>query len=117
MVEKPVFIQGLFFFVGSGLGNPVSFKTPAMYLVPPDKRAQTVYFRAGNPSPEMVYIALTRRGTPIRYFPVGAKGAIHVPLAVIEDIPPGSAVELLVAAPQGIESSVLIDVGFMEIAS
>lgn len=116
MLEKPVFIQGLFFYIGSGLGHPVPFRNPAKYMVPADKRTQTVYFRAGNPSAEMIYIVLMRRGEPMRYFPVGAKGAIHVPLAVLEDIPPGSPVELLVAAPQGSESSVLIDVGFMEIA-
>ena len=115
MLEKPVFIQGLFSYVGSGLGNPAPFSPPVTYLVPPDRRAQTVYFRAGNPSPEMIYVVLTRRGIPMRYFPVGAKNAIHVPLAVLEDIPPGSAVELLVAAPRGMESSVLIDVGFLEI--
>jgi assimilatory nitrate reductase catalytic subunit len=87
-----------------------------MYLVPNDKRAQTVYFRAGNPTAEMIYIVLMRRGVPMRYFPIGAKGSIHVPLAVLEDIPPGSPVEVLVGAPQGAESSVLLDIGFMEIA-
>jgi hypothetical protein len=116
VLEKPAFIQGLFFYEGSGLGNPIPFGTSAAYLVPPDKRAQTIYFRAGNPSPEMIYLVLTRRGTPMRYFPVGAKGAVHVPLAVLEDIPPGSPVEILVAAPEGLKSSVLLDIGFMEIS-
>jgi hypothetical protein len=115
VLEKPVFIQGLFTYVGAGLGNPTPFSAPLTYLVPPDKRAQTVYFRAGNPCAEMIYIVLTRRGVPMRYFPIGAKGAIHVPLAVLEDIPPGSPVEILVAAPRGLESSVLLDIGFMEI--
>ena len=115
MVEKPVFIQGLFSYVGSGLGTPTPFTPPVTYVVPPDRRAQTVYFRAGNPSPELIYIVLTRRGTPMRFFPVGAKAGIHVPLAVVEDIEPGSSVELLIAAPRGAESTVLIDVGFMEI--
>ena len=115
MLEKPVFIQGLFGYVGSGLGNPIPFTTPVTYIVPPDRRAQTVYFRAGNPSAELIYVVLTRQGTPMRYFPVGAKNAIHVPLAVVEDLPHGSSIELLVAAPRGAESTVLIDVGFMEI--
>jgi hypothetical protein len=52
----------------------------------------------------------------MRYFPVGAKGAIHVPLAVLEDISPGSKVEILLAAPEGLKSTVLLDVGFVEIA-
>jgi hypothetical protein len=115
MVEKPVFIQGLFSYVGSGLANPTPFTSPVTYLVPPDRRAQTIYFRAGNPSAEMIYIVLTRQGKPMRYFPVGAKGGIHVPLAVVEDLPNGSSIELLIAAPRGTESTVVIDVGLMEI--
>ncbi len=51
----------------------------------------------------------------MRYFPVGAKGAIHVPLAVVEDMTPGTRVEILLAAPLGVKSAVLVDIGFMEI--
>jgi hypothetical protein len=116
VLEKPAFIQGLFSYEGSGLECPKSFQPPVTYLVPSDKRSQTIYFRAGNAAAEMIYLVLTRRGKPMRYFPVGAKGAIHVPLAVLEDIPPGSPVEILIAAPAGLKSSVLIDVGFLEIA-
>ena len=116
MLEKPAFIQGLFSFEGSGLESPVSFQPPVTYQVPSGKRSQTIYFRAGNAAPEMIYLVLTRNGKPMRYFPVGAKGAIHVPLAVLEDIPPGSSVEILIAAPVGLKSSVLLDVGFLEIA-
>jgi hypothetical protein len=64
----------------------------------------------------MIYLVLTRRGKHMRYFAVGAKGAIHVPLAVLEDIPPGSPVEILIAAPAGLKSFVMIDIGFLEIA-
>ncbi len=116
MLEKPAFIQGLFEFEGRGLDRPVSFPSPAVYQVPSDKRSQTIYFRAGNAGSELIYLVLTRGGTPMRYFPVGAKGAVHVPLAVLEDLSPGSTVELLIAAPQGMKSSVVLDVGFMEIA-
>lgn len=116
MLEKHVFIQGLFSYQGAGLAIPVSFPEPVTYVVPPDKRTQTIYFRAGNAAPELIYLVLTRAGKPLRYFPVGAKGAIHVPLAVLEDIPGGSKVEVLIAAPEGLVSSVLLDIGFMEIA-
>jgi hypothetical protein len=51
----------------------------------------------------------------MRCFPVGAKGATHVPLAVIEDISPGTEVEILVAGPAGMKSTALIDAGFVEI--
>ena len=116
MLEKPVFIQGLFTYHGFGLDHPVCFDPPVKYVVPGDKRAQTIYFRAGNPSGELIYLVLTSRGKPMRYFPVGTKAAIHVPLAVLEDIPPGSPVEVLVAGPRELKSSVVIDIGFMEIA-
>jgi hypothetical protein len=116
MLEKPAFIQGLFTYQGRGLGNPMAFQPPVTYVVPPDKRAQTIYFRAGNAAAEMIYLVLTRNGEPMRYFPVGAKGAIHVPLAVVEDLSPESRIEILVAAGEGLQSSVLLDVGFMEIA-
>ncbi len=116
MLEKPEFIQGLFAWEGHGLDKPAAFTPRVTYNVPADKRAQTVYFRAGNPSPEMIYLVLTAAGKAMRYFPVGAKGAIHVPLAVIEDIDPGTEVEILIAGPAGTSSSVLIDAGFMEIS-
>jgi hypothetical protein len=115
MLEKPAFIQGLFHYQGVGLDKPVAFEPRAIYSVPPDKRSQTVYFRAGNPAAEMIYLVLTAGGKAMRYFPVGAKGAIHVPLAVIEDIPPGTEVEILIAGPSGLHSSVMIDAGFVEI--
>ena len=116
MLEKPAFIQGLFDYQGCGLGKPVPFQPPALYAVPHDKRAQTIYFRAGNAAAEMIYLVLTRNGEPMRYFPIGAKGAMHVPLAVVEDLAPQSRIEVLVAAPEGLQSSVLVDTGFLEIA-
>jgi hypothetical protein len=115
VLEKPAFIQGFFEYEGGGLEKPVSFPTAATYKVPSDKRAQTIYFRAGNPAAEMVYLVLTRGGKAMRYFPIGAKGSVHVPLAVLEDLSPGSVIELLVGAPLGLKSSLVLDVGFMEI--
>ncbi|HEY3742506.1 MAG TPA: hypothetical protein VGL53_21805 [Bryobacteraceae bacterium] len=51
----------------------------------------------------------------MRYFPVGAKDAIHVPLAVVEDIGPDSVIEVLAAAPAGVLVQVVLDIGFLEI--
>jgi hypothetical protein len=115
MSEKPAFIQGLYCYKGAGLGKPIQFHPPVTYVVPADKRSQMIYFRAGNASSEMVYLALMRRGAVMRYFPIGAKGAVHVPLAVVEDLSPETEIEILIAAPEGVKSSVLLDVGFMEI--
>ena len=116
MNEKPAFIQGLYSYRGAGLACPIAFDPPVTYTVPADKRAQTVYFRAGNASPEMIYLVLTRNGAPMRFFPVGAEGAIHVALAVVEDLEPESRMEILVAAQKGAETAVVLDIGFLEIA-
>ena len=116
MLEKPAFIQGIFAFEGRGFECHSSFPSPAAYTVPFDKRAQTVYFRAGNSSAEMICFVLTRNGQPMRYFPVGAKSSIHVALAVLEDLSPGSVIEVVASAPKGVKSVAVLDVGFMEIA-
>lgn len=109
-------MQGLFSFEGAGIDDPVPFPSRATYRVPSDRRAQTVYFRAGNPTAELIYLVLLRNGTPMRYFPVGAKDAIHVSLAVVEDLSPESEMELLIGAPKGVAGTLVVDVGFVEIA-
>ena len=40
-----------------------------------------------------------RDGVPMRYFPIGAKSDVHVPLRVVEDIEGGTVIELHLAAP------------------
>ncbi len=48
MIEStPKFIQGIFPFTGAGYTAPVPLGGPG-YTVPPDKRCQTIYLRAGN---------------------------------------------------------------------
>jgi hypothetical protein len=115
VLEKPIFLQGLYPFEGAGLETPVEFKPGITYKVPTDKRSQLIYFRAGNSSAEMIYVLFKRDGKPMRYFPIGAKGATHVSLAVVEDLQPDTVLEVLVAAPKGIAGSVLLDIGLMEI--
>ena len=114
MLEKPAFIQGIFSFEGKGLQSPQPFSPPLTYKVPFDKRSQLVYFRAGSSSPEMIYLTLVRDGKPVRYFPIAAKGAVHVPLAVVEDMHPETQLEVLLAAPAGEMGSVVLDIGLME---
>ena len=115
MLEKPVFLQGLFPFEGAGLNRPRAFTPALTYKVPPNKRAQLVYFREGNPADELIYVLFQRNSKPMRYFPVGAKGATHVELAVVEDLEPGTVLDVLVGAPEPLSSSVLVDIGIVEI--
>ena len=113
MIEStPKFVQGIFTFSGSGFDLPVPL---ASYTVSPDKRAQLIYLRAGNSSDELVAIALIRDGAPMRLFPIGAKSGEHVALAVVEDIPPETKLDIAVAAPAGTAGTIVLDFGLVEI--
>ena len=71
------------------------------YVVPDGVISQALYFRGGNTTDELITVVLMRDGVPMRYFPIGAKGDVHVPLRVVEDIEGGSVVELHLVAPLG----------------
>lgn len=111
----PKFLQGVVPFVGGGYENPASFGEKFSYVVPPDRRAQPIYFRGGNSSGEMIFVVLTRDGTPMRYFAIGARSGTHVPLAVVEDLFPDTKIELLLGAPSGAKGVVMIDFGMVEV--
>ena len=59
--------------------------------------------------------AFMKDGTPMRYFPVGAKNALHVSLAVVEDIAPETKLQVFFAAPSAVQGSLVIDIGLLEI--
>jgi len=109
------FLQGAFAFEGKGLDNPVPLDAALRYVVPPGAITQPVYFRGGNSTEEMVAVVLVRDGTPMRYFPIAAKGATHVSLRVVEDLLADTALELFLAAPAGVSGTVIVDLGLVEI--
>jgi hypothetical protein len=115
MLEIPRFIQGVFAFEGRGLERPEPLQPAAQHTVARDRRAQLIYLRGGNSSAELVYLVLRQNERPLRYFPLGAKAGAHVPLAIVEDLQPGALIDVLVAAPEGVRGSVLLDIGLMEI--
>ncbi len=115
MLEKPTFLQGVYSFTGVGLDNPSALTPHVSYQVPFDKRAQLVYFRAGNPTGDLIYLVFLRDGKPMRYFPVGAKSGVHVELAVVEDLEADTVLEVLVGAPVGSAHSLVLDIGLVEI--
>jgi hypothetical protein len=114
MLENPKFVQGVYSFNGKGLASPFSLVPSATYKVPADKRCQLTYFRAGNSSSELIYFLVKRDGSPMRYFPVGAKSAIHIALAVTEDLHPDTTLEVQMAAPADCLGEVVVDVGLVE---
>jgi hypothetical protein len=111
----PRFLNGAYRFTGDGYEAPGLLDRSLVYTVPFDKRAQLIYLRLGNSSSEMIYVSLMHDGKPIRLFPVGARGSSHVPLAVVEDLPPESRIELFLAAPSGCSGTAVIDLGLVEI--
>jgi assimilatory nitrate reductase catalytic subunit len=94
---------------------PVPLAGATSYQAPDDKRAQLVYFRAGHSLDALVYVSLQRDGQVVRLFPLGARSAMHVPLAVIEDIEPGSKLTVLLGAPEGAAGTLVLDIGIVEV--
>ena len=115
MISKPRFLQGAYPFTGAGLDKPGPLSSDLTYTVPPGVTTQPLYFRGGNASDELVTVVLVRDGAPMRWFPVGAKASVHVPLAVVEDLEEGTALELHLAAPEGVSGTVVVDLGLVEV--
>jgi hypothetical protein len=111
----PRLLQGVFTFEGKGLDRPAPLSPELSYVVPDGVFAQAVYFRGGNASAELVCAVLMRDGRAMRYFPIGAKSDVHVPLRVVEDLAAGASVELWLAAPAGANGTVIVDLGLVEI--
>ncbi len=115
MFTTPRFLQGIVPFEGRGLDAPFSLGEQFSYVVPAGITAQPLYFRGGNSTDELVCAILARDGTPMRYFPIGARASVHVPLRVIQDLAPDTHVELRLAAPAGLIGTLVADVGIVEL--
>ncbi len=115
MESRARFLQGVYHFEGKGIDAPVPLDAALTYTVPPGVVAQPVYFRGGNTADELVCLVLVRDGKPMRYFPIGAKGEVHVPLRIVEDLDAGTVLELHVAAPDGVPGAVVVDLGLVEV--
>lgn len=114
---KPLFLQGVFSFVGRGLFELNSLDDTLTYVVPEGRKAELVYFRAGNHSEDLLYLAVAADDTAIRYFPIGPKSDFHVPLAIVEPHPAGTRLTVQLAAPRGLTGTLIVDAGILEIDS
>jgi len=113
--STPRFLNGAYEFEGAGFTKPAPLDPSLVYVVPPDKRAQLIYFRGGNSSAELAYVVLMQDGKSMRTFPIGAKASIHVPLAVVEDLQPETKIEVFFGAAAGTSGTLVIDIGLIEI--
>lgn len=114
MYSTPRLLQGIFPFEGEGLTRPAPVSSELRYRVPKGRRAQLVYFRAGNSASELICATLLRDGAPMRLFPIGGCSGCHVSLAVIEDLLPETQLELVVSAPTGAAGEIVVDIGLVE---
>ncbi|MEH3155080.1 MAG: molybdopterin oxidoreductase [Gordonia paraffinivorans] len=112
-MSTPHFLQGVFSFAGTGLATPAPLHPSLRYVVPSGLTAQPLYFRGGNSSDELVHVALTCDGRTMRLFPMGARGAVNIPLRVVEDVDPDSTLELVFAAPAGCSGEMVVDFGMV----
>ena len=115
MDSAPRFLQGVFPFTGHGLDKPQLLSAELRYAVPDGIVTQPVYLRGGNDTGELICLLLMRDGAPMRYVPIGARSGIHVSLRVVEDLPPGTVLEVFVAAPEGLSGSAIVDLGLVEV--
>ena len=115
MISKPVFLQGIYGFEGAGIDKPTTLHPDLSYTVPAGITTQPLYFRGGNSTDELVTIVLLRDGSPMRYFPIGARASTHVALAVVENIEDGTLLELQVAARENLAGTVVVDLGLVEV--
>ncbi len=109
------FLQGVFPFAGRGVFDLAPLADQLTYTVPDSKTAEVIYFRAGNLSDDILYLTLSADETAVRFFPVGPKADFHVPLAIVETYPPGTRLDVCLAAPRGLTGTVVVDVGIVEV--
>ncbi len=114
MISQNRFLQGIYDFVGAGFDKPAPISSELSHVVPDGVVSQALYFRGGNTSDELVVVVLMRDGVAMRYFPIGAKSDVHVPLRVVEDIEGGSVIELQLVAPVALAGTIVVDLGMVE---
>ena len=61
----------------------------------------------------MANITLLQNGKVMRYVPVAAGGAMHVPLAIVDELRPGTEMEISVAAEGS--GKLILDIGILEV--
>ncbi len=111
----PIFLQGVFPFVGHGAVRLSPLNDALTYTVPQGKAMEMIYFRGGNFTDELLYLTLSANGRPVRYFPIAPKGDVHVALAIVDTHPAGTFIEICLAAPRDLTGTVVVDVGLLEL--
>ncbi len=97
---------------GEGIDSPQDLNLT--YSVSQGCTAGIQYVRAGNTTEGMINITVLKDGQAMRYVPVvAAGGAIHVPLAIVDELQPGT--EISIAATAEGSGKLILDVGVLEV--
>ncbi len=94
LLDTPKFLQGVYRFEGRGLENPVSFDPKGRVRSSPRQAGTAILFPRGQFLARDDLSGLMRNDKPMRYCPLGAKGALDVGFHVIEETAPGTVLEV-----------------------
>lgn len=111
MAYTTVLLQKITAVEGKGLDSPEDLNLT--YTVQQGCTAGVQYVLAGNTAEGMVNITLLKDGKVMRYFPVAAGDAVHVPLAIVDDLRPGTEVSVSVAGEGS--GTLILDIGTLEV--
>ncbi|CAA9443935.1 MAG: hypothetical protein AVDCRST_MAG28-792 [uncultured Rubrobacteraceae bacterium] len=111
MAYTTVLLQTITEIQGEGLNSPTPLNL--YYTVPQGCTAGVQYVRAGSTVGGMLNITLLQNGKVMRYIPVAAGSATHVPLAIVDELQPGTEVSVAVAAEGS--GTLILDIGVLEV--
>lgn len=111
MAYMTVLLQTITEVEGEGLNSPNPLNLG--YTVPQGCTAGVQYVRAGSTVPGMLNVTLLQSGKVMRYVPVVAASVSHVPLAIVDELQPGTEVSIAVAAEGS--GTLILDVVILEV--
>jgi hypothetical protein len=91
-----VLLQTITDIEGEGIDSPQDLNLT--YTVSQGCTAGVQYVRRGNTTEGMINITVLKDGKAMRYVPVAAGGAMNVPLAIVDELQPGTEISIAAAA-------------------
>lgn len=114
MAYTTVLLQKIVPYRGMGLDAPSDVEN-LTFTVSQGTTAGVQYVRAGNASDGMALVTLLKNGDAMRLFPVSAGGTVHVPLAIVDDLKPGTEITVCVSGEAS--GTLVLDIGILEVST
>jgi hypothetical protein len=108
-----VLLQTITDIEGEGLDSPEALNLT--YTVPQGCTAGVHYVRAGSTAAGMANITLLQNGKVMRYVPVAAGSAMHIPLAIVDELRAGT--EITIAAAAEAFGTLILDISILEVST